>query len=114
MLLTDDMTHRFQAISKATEDILVSAHGLRSNLAPGHPPFFQKQGELSAEENERTSIAAAVRVYGTDSPLLHLWTMLRAVEALSVAWTGKRPVVEAMVVKPVPPVEAETKPGEAL
>lgn len=101
-MLTGDMTHRLQAIAKATEEILVSAHGLRSNLKPDHPPFWTNQGDLSREENERTSIAAALTHYGP-GPLFDLWTMLRAVEGLSIAWTGKRPTVEAMVIGPERP-----------
>lgn len=98
-MLTDDMTHRFQSIAAATEQILISAHGLRSNLKPGHPPFWTNQGDLSREENEKTSIAVALAHYGPGT-LFDLWTMLRAVEALSIAWTGKRTTIEAMVIKP--------------
>lgn len=85
-----DMTHRLQAVARAVENTLVAAHGLRSDMKPGSPPFRTDQGDLGREENDRVSIAIALKVYGP-GPLFNLWTMLRAVDALSVAWTGKAP-----------------------
>ncbi|HXJ61951.1 MAG TPA: hypothetical protein VNU68_35375 [Verrucomicrobiae bacterium] len=90
-----DLSHRLRDTTKAVEDVLVASHGLMHDLAAHHekagtvmPPFWVVQGDLSPAENEKTSIAEALKVYGP-GPLFHLWTVCRSIEALRVAWTGK-------------------------
>ena len=83
-----DMTHRLAKVSSAVNDVLVTAHGIRFDLKPGHPPFWTNSGDLGPVENEKTSIAAALKHYGP-GPLFNLWSALRALGVLSVAWTGK-------------------------
>lgn len=91
--MPDDMTHRMAQISRAINDVLVAAHGPRHDLAAkgDMPPFWTNQGDLSARENENTSIATALAHYGAESPDFRTWVALRAIDALAVAWTGKRP-----------------------
>jgi hypothetical protein len=76
--LTDiqpELADRLRAVARAIDDALVASAGLRAALRPPHPSFD-------------APLADGVRRYG-DSPLLRLWLMLRALHALSIAWTGR-------------------------
>ena len=84
-----ELATRLLAVARAVDDVLVAGHAQRHWLQPGHPPF------RSAEAGDRGSdatdvLAAAVAHYGGHPcAALDLWFMCRAIDALSVAWTGK-------------------------
>jgi hypothetical protein len=91
-----ELFDRLRDVARAIDNALVSAHGLRASLKPGHVPF-------DAE------LAEGVRRYG-DGPLFALWAELRALDALSIAWTGKGfPAVEAPALD-----ETDEAPGLAV
>ena len=63
-------------LARAIDAVLLAAHTLRHSLKEGHVPLG-------------VSLAAAVRVYGAESPLLGLWMAIKAHAALERAWTGE-------------------------
>jgi hypothetical protein len=79
-----ELAVRLLAVGRAIDNALVASHALRAALKPGHPPFD-------------ADLAEGVRRYG-DGPVFALWAELRALHALSLAWTGQGfPSVEAPV-----------------
>lgn len=70
-----ELAIRLLAVARAIDNALVASAALRAALRPGHVPF-------DAE------LAEGVRRYGT-GPVFALWAELRALNALSLAWTGK-------------------------
>jgi hypothetical protein len=82
MSVEPELQARLFAVCRAIDDVLVAAHGPRSALKPGHPPFDAPMAE-------------GVARYGS-GPVLDLWSLLAALNELSRAWTGRPfPVVEA-------------------
>jgi hypothetical protein len=77
-----ELAARLLQVGRAIDNALVASHALRAALKPGHPPFD-------------APLAEGVRRYG-DGPVFALWAELRALDALSLAWTGQGfPLVEA-------------------
>ena len=77
-----ELAFRLLAVGRAIDNALVASHALRAALKPGHPPFD-------------ADLAEGVRRYG-EGPVFALWAELRALHALSLAWTGQGfPLVEA-------------------
>ena len=82
MSVEPELQSRLLAVGRAIDDALVASHALRAALKPGHVPFD-------------ASLAEGVRRYG-EGPVFALWAELCALNALSLAWTGKAfPVAEA-------------------
>jgi hypothetical protein len=96
--MSDDMSHRLVALTRAVDLCLVTAHGLLHDLMAHHakagtvmPPFVIQSGELGPEENKRTAMADALRAYGGEpGPLFDLWCHLAAFDQLRAAWLGGR------------------------
>jgi hypothetical protein len=77
-----ELAVRLLAVARAIDNALVAADALRAALKPGHPPFD-------------APLAEGVRRYG-NGPVFGLWAELRALNELSLAWTGKGfPIAEA-------------------
>ena len=75
-------------VARALDPGLHAGHAHRHWLQPGHPPF--RPAETGDRGSDATDVlAAAVSHYGGPSAALDLWIMCRAVDALSVAWTGR-------------------------
>lgn len=77
-----ELLHRLQEVARAIDNVLVAEHGARSHLRAPVP--------------WDAPLAAAVARYGP-GPVLDLWSLCRAVEALRIAWTGKAGPVAAEV-----------------
>jgi hypothetical protein len=96
--MSDDMSHRLVALTRAVDMTLVTAHGLLHDLLAHHekagtvmPPFRIVSGDLTVEENRSASMAAALRAYGgVPGPLFNLWQHLAAFDQLRLAWLGGR------------------------
>ena len=83
-----ELAARLLDVARAIDNVLVAGHAQRHWLQPGHPPF--RPAETGDRGTDATDVlAAAVSHYGGPSAALDLWIMCRAVDALSVAWTGK-------------------------
>ena len=75
-------------MARAIDNVLVAGYAQRHWLQPGHPPF--RPTETGDRGSDATDVlAAAVAHYGGPCAALDLWIMCRAVDALSVAWTGR-------------------------
>jgi hypothetical protein len=74
MSVEPELQIRLLAVCRAIDDTLVASHALRAALKPGHVPFD-------------APLAEGVRRYG-EGPVFALWVQLRALNALSLAWTG--------------------------
>ena len=92
--MSDDLSHRLRALTKAVDDVLAASHGLAHDLAQYHagkgepmPPFVTDSGELTGAEKRESALVAAMRYYGPQSPMLRLWAMIRALGELRSAWT---------------------------
>ena len=66
-----DMAHHLRGLTRAIEDVMVSSSGILHDLSEHHeksgttmPPFWTDQGDLGSTENERTSLAVAMKFYG--------------------------------------------------
>jgi hypothetical protein len=98
-----ELAIRLLAVGRAIDNALVAADALRAALKPGHPPFD-------------APLAEGVRRYG-NSPVFALWAELRALNELSLAWTGKGfPITEAPIVDEpdeAPGLTTELARGEA-
>ena len=71
-----ELADRLRDVARAIDNALVAAHGLRASLKPGHVSF-------DAE------LAEGVRRYG-DGPVVRAVVRgCEALDALSIAWTGK-------------------------
>ena len=91
--MSDDLSHRMRALSNAVDDVLIASHGLAHDLAQYHaarnepmPPFSTDSGELTDAEKRESALAAAMRYYGPQSPMLRpmlrLWAAMRALDEL--------------------------------
>lgn len=77
-------------LARAIDAVLLAGHGQRSWLKPDHPPF--RDDDTGDRGSDATSLlAAAVAHYGGPSAALDLWMMCRAIEDLSIVWTGAPP-----------------------
>ena len=92
--MSDDLSHRLRALTKAVDDVLVASHGLAHDLAQYHearnepmPPFVTDSGELFGPEKRESALVSAMRYYGPQSPMLRLWVMMRALDELRSVWT---------------------------
>ena len=83
-----ELAARLLDVARAIDNVLVAGHAQRHWLQPGHPPF--RPAETGDRGSDATDVlAAAVAHYGGPCAALDLWIMCRAVDALSVAWTGR-------------------------
>ena len=72
-------------VSRAIDDVIVASHGLMAALKRGHVPF----GSVTSDGSwEPTPLHDGVARYG-NTLVYAIWAMLRAIEALRFAWTGK-------------------------
>jgi hypothetical protein len=77
-------------LARAIDAVLIAGHAQRHWLRPDHPPF--RSADAGDRGHDDTDLlAAAVRHYGGPSAALDLWSLCRAVEKLSLAWTGAPP-----------------------
>jgi hypothetical protein len=96
-----ELATQIRDVFRAIDDVLVAAHTLHRALKAGHVPF----GRFEDGRWEKTPLAEGVRRYGATLPFA-IWQMLRAVEALRVAFTGKPGAVLEMA-----PDEPDEAPG---
>lgn len=71
-------------VFRAIDDVLVAGHTLHHALKRGHVPF----GRFEDDRWIATPLAEGVARYGNSLPFA-IWQMLRAVETLRIAFTGK-------------------------
>lgn len=88
-----ELATRLLDVARAIDNALVASHGLRASLKPGHVPFD-------------APLAEGVRRYG-EGPVFALWAELRALHALSLAWTGSG----FTTVEAPEPQDADEAPG---
>lgn len=91
-----DLSHRLRDATRAVEDTLVAAHGIKHDLAAHHakvgtamPPFWVVRGDLTIEENEQMSLAAGLKEYGP-GVLFNLWSAVRAIEGRGMGRVAPR------------------------
>jgi len=105
--MSEDMTHRLMALTRAIEDVLVNSHGLVADFRRFHEnrgispaPFITKQGDLSESEKLETANVVALKTYGP-GPAFNLYCAVRSLEALRAVWTGQ-PIREPSETAPAP------------
>lgn len=74
-MIEPELQVRLLAVARAIDDALVASHALRASMKPGHVPFD-------------ADLPDGILRYG-EGPVFALWMQLRALNALSVAWTGR-------------------------
>lgn len=88
-------------LARAIDGVLIAGHAQRHWLQVPHPPF--RSAELGDRGHDDTDlVTAALRRYGATAAF-DLWTMCRAIEELSLAWTGS-----GVVPVNVPPTPASS------
>lgn len=90
MSLETDLTR----LARAIDNMLLAGHAQRHWLKPGYPPF--RSAETGDRGQDATDLLAqAVAHYGGPCVSLDLWMLCRALDELSVAWTGKPPMEDS-------------------
>lgn len=83
----------FARLARAINAVLIAGHGQRHWLKPDRPPF-QSRDTGDRGYSETDVVTRALQHYGGQpSAAFDLWAMCRAIEELSLAWTGAEPVV---------------------
>lgn len=79
-----ELAAQIRDVFRAIDNVLLAAPTLHHALKRGHVPF----GQMEDGRWQPTPLSEGVRRYGNSLPFA-VWQMLRAVEQLRIAFTGK-------------------------
>lgn len=103
--MSDDMTHRLPALTRAIEDVLVASHGLIADFHRYHENRGMSPAPYVETERLETANVVALKTYGL-GPAFNIWCAVRSLEALRAVWTGQAMREPPDPAPPVAPVHA--------